>query len=264
MAGPRIRLVALDLTGTTVERDGTILDSTKAAVRACAERGVRFAIATGNTPARARSFAEELGVRPYIIACSGAVVVAPDGTTLGATPFPRQALPALLAVCAKEPVRLGLFVDDIYYVNDPKAAARWSQAHYAPDLLAVVNTDPTLFMVAGPEAIVAELWGRLDGLHSETRLTSPADGFLQVVHRTVSKGAAIVRLGHELGISPEEIMAIGDSRNDVEIVREVGIGVAVANANENVRSVARYVTTAPAGRGVVEALERFILNQSSS
>ena len=264
MNQPSIQLVALDLSGTTVERDGTIHDATKAAVRACAERGVHFALATGNTPASARSFAEELGVGPYIIACSGAAVTAPDGTPLSSSPFPRDALPPLLAACAGLPVRIGVVIGEQYYVDQPPSLSSRSQAQYAPDLLAVIAEDPTMVMVLGGDETIAALWQKLDGVHPEVRLTSPGDRVLQVVQREVSKGKTLLGLGETLGISPDRIMAIGDAANDLEMVRDAGLGVAVANATDAVKRAARHITAAPAGQGVVEALQRFILDAPPS
>jgi hypothetical protein len=71
---------------------------------------------------------------------------------------------------------------------------------------------------------------------------------------------ALAQLAGHLGIEREEVIAIGDNVNDLEMVEYAGLGVAVANATDELKAVADYVTEAPISRGVEEVIERFILS----
>ncbi len=75
----------------------------------------------------------------------------------------------------------------------------------------------------------------------------------------VNKGAAMVKLGELLGIQREDIMACGDGMNDYEMLREVGFGVAMGNADERVKAIADYVTDTNDNEGVAKAFEQFVI-----
>ena len=80
----------------------------------------------------------------------------------------------------------------------------------------------------------------------------------------VNKGTGLVNLGRKLGIRREEIMACGDGDNDTVMLREVGFGVAMGNAEEQVKEAADYITLTNEEEGVAEAIERFVLRGGES
>lgn len=75
----------------------------------------------------------------------------------------------------------------------------------------------------------------------------------------VNKGEGILKLGELLGIAREEIMACGDGMNDLEMVREAGLGVAMENAVQPVKDAADYITVSNEEDGVAKAIEKFAL-----
>lgn len=81
------------------------------------------------------------------------------------------------------------------------------------------------------------------------------------VHLTdpqVNKGSSLIKLLRERGIDVEEVLAVGDSENDLDFLKVAGLKVAVANADPKLKAIADYVTEKPYGDGVKEALERFL------
>lgn len=76
----------------------------------------------------------------------------------------------------------------------------------------------------------------------------------------VNKGKALVRLGEILGIRREEIMAFGDGSNDLKMMREVGMGVAMGNARKEIKEAADYITGSNDEDGVAGFLEEFVLD----
>lgn len=82
---------------------------------------------------------------------------------------------------------------------------------------------------------------------------------IEINARGVNKGTALVELGRMLGIKREEIMACGDGDNDTAMLREVGFGVAMGNAEEEIKQAADYVTLTNEDEGVAYAIEKFIL-----
>jgi hydroxymethylpyrimidine pyrophosphatase-like HAD family hydrolase len=82
--------------------------------------------------------------------------------------------------------------------------------------------------------------------------------FVEVTSPSVSKGAALAFVAERFGVSREEVIAVGDSGNDVSMVEWAGLGVAMANATPDVHAVADWVAPPVGDDGVVEIIERFL------
>lgn len=80
---------------------------------------------------------------------------------------------------------------------------------------------------------------------------------LDVMRSGVNKGGAVRRLASMLNVPLEAVMAIGDGENDIEMLKAVGIGVAVGNAKDELKTHADYVCTQPHTAGVIEAVQKF-------
>lgn len=86
--------------------------------------------------------------------------------------------------------------------------------------------------------------------------------FLEFMNLEVDKGKSILRLGKMLGIDAEEIIAIGDSYNDITMIQAAGLGVAMGNAVETVKEIANYITEDNEHDGVAAVVEKFIWEQA--
>ena len=82
---------------------------------------------------------------------------------------------------------------------------------------------------------------------------------IEINDEGVNKGTALIELGKMLGIERAEIMACGDGDNDVDMLREVGFGVAMANADEKTKAAADYITVSNEEQGAARAIEQFVL-----
>lgn len=91
-------------------------------------------------------------------------------------------------------------------------------------------------------------------------VTAAMDNNLEINKEGTNKGLGLLQLGKSLGISREEIMACGDGGNDVEMLKEVGFAVAMANAYDTVKTAADFVTVSNDEDGVAKVIERFVLN----
>ena len=75
-----------------------------------------------------------------------------------------------------------------------------------------------------------------------------------------TKATALRELAQRLDINPQEIMAIGDANNDIEMLEFAGLGVAMGNSSDYVKKLADYVTDSNDENGVATAIEKLILN----
>ena len=73
----------------------------------------------------------------------------------------------------------------------------------------------------------------------------------------ISKGTALVAIAGKMGLEPADFLAIGDSVNDIQMLKTAGIGITVANAHPDTRAVAQYISGKEYGDGFVDAVEKY-------
>ncbi|MDI6870124.1 MAG: Cof-type HAD-IIB family hydrolase [Bacillota bacterium] len=267
-----IRLIAIDLDDTLLAPDLTIPEPSRQALRKAFARGVAVVVATGRMYRSALPYARELGLSLPLITYNGALVkTAGTGEVLSHTPVPRAEAEGVAALCAAEELDLNVYLEDELYVARRTTAVKHYEAiaglpaHEVGDLVAFLRkeaADPTkLLILTDPEegeAVtrrLAELYrGALNVMRSRPR-------FVEIVREGVDKWWGVLAVAERLQVSPAEIMAIGDSLNDREMIRRAGLGVAVPHAPASLQAEADYVTQADDGLGVAEAIERFVLSQ---
>lgn len=261
------KLVALDLDGTMLGDDKRLNSGTVELIREASEQGVRFTIATGRMSLGALRYAEELRVNIPIITYNGAVIKNTfSGDIYRECKVPAEQGIEAIQLLRNEPVLryafLGeeVFTDTAHEWTDRYADLLGVTMNLVTDLRDLLVDDPTMlvFMVpVGQASILTQLLkSRLDPV---VRITNSADWFLDVLHPEASKGLALAQLAERLGIAREEVIAIGDNLNDLEMIEYAGLGVAVANASDELKDAADYVTDAPISRGVEEVIHKFIL-----
>ena len=132
-----------------------------------------------------------------------------------------------------------------------------------PDLQAFIDEiGHDMDKVQGLFADISQRQAALDELRQMGGLTlvSSLHYNIEINEEGVNKGSSLIELGAQIGIKREEIMAFGDGDNDVDMIREVGFGIAMANADKQVIDVADYVTLSNDEEGVAAAIEKFVLN----
>ena len=264
-----IRLIAIDLDDTLLRDDVTISPRVAGAIQTARRQGVKIVIATGRMPVSAKPFIRQLELDLPAILYHGALV---QDVLEGKTIF-RRVIPSSLA---GEIIRYGVqhgVYGQIYLQNRVVAAefTSWSELYnrIASIPIEVGNLEEELarepegvekiiFMDDEPELdqfalLLRESYG--DNIH----ITKSKPFFLEVVDKSVNKGAALAALAAQWGIVREDIMAIGDSYNDLEMIRYAGVGVAMGNARMEIKAQADIVALTNEEDGVAEVLEKYVL-----
>jgi hypothetical protein len=266
-----IRLVVLDLDGTLIGADFGIGPRTQAAVRSARDRGVDVAIATGRMPSSAMVFAGPLGLTAPLIGYQGALIrtMPPPGRRLGRilvhTPLAAAVAREVIAwsrLRGLDP-HLNHLERFIIRADDPMlddySRFTGARAVLVPDYDAI-DHPVTKILAPGEEPLVAAaLVEARVAFAGRAMVTISHPRFLEFAAAGVSKGRAVRWLARRLGVPLEQTMAIGDERNDLEMIAAVGHGVAMPTAPREVRSVARYVAPPLEDEGAAQMIEALVL-----
>jgi hypothetical protein len=262
-----IRLIAVDLDDTLLDHNRTISVRTKRTIQAAVDQGVKLVIATGRMYCSALPFAQQLGLAVPLITYNGALIkCSSTGEVLLHRPVDQPTATELLALCRQNNWYIQVYLDDVLYVKERDARARYYEniagitAVAVGDAIYSMDQQPTkLLTVAEPEelgimeAIIRQQFaGRL-------YVTSSKANYLEFANPQVNKGNGVAFLADKMGIFQEEVMAVGDSLNDMDMIQYAGIGVAMGNARPTVKAVARWVTEDNDQDGVAVAIEKYVL-----
>lgn len=267
-----IKLIASDLDDTLLELDGTISAENKRMIKKALDEGVIFTIATGRMFTSAARYGLELGLSPKqpIICYNGALIKRLSGETLYEQPLAVDVATSFVSYGQERKWSINAYYNDELYVSrlDEKieeyANFTGVGVREVGDLAAFIRDGDLslskLLVIGDPQKIPA--WGeevkRL--FQAKAQITQSRAKFIEVTSPTAHKGKALLWLAQFFGFKQEEIMAIGDSHNDLTMVQMAGLGVAVANARQTVKKAAHHITAAHTENGVARAIEKFVLN----
>lgn len=268
-----IKLVAIDLDDTLLRDDLTISSYTQVVFKKVRELDVSITLATGRMFASARPYAELLGFDIPLITYQGALVKnALSGEVVYHRPLSLEVARRVIAYGRKKEVQVNFYLNDKLYVEriTPQgehyaalAGVPFNRVSDLEELL--VEGNPMKLLLIEDESVIdtfaLELRAILDEAGLEAHLTKSKPLYLEVSHPEATKGVALRELARRLDINREEVMAFGDSFNDLEMIRFAGVGVAVANARPEVRRCARYITASNNDDGVAAALEKLVLHR---
>ena len=261
---PGRHLVALDIDGTTLHHDGTLSSEVYAAVRDTAAAGHDIVIATGRSLLEARPVIDALGLRTgYAVCSNGAVTLRLDPRERGGfrivdqvTFDPRPALELLRdawpgAVFAVERVGVGFDISGPFPDGDLSGrltVSPWEELTGSP------TTRLTFY---SPDAHVEEFGHAVEriGLHGVNYAVGYT-AWLDVAPAGVSKASALEGVRRRLGVTLDRTVAVGDQRNDLEMLDWAACGVDMGNAPDEVKAAADLVTGHVRDDGLVAVLTR--------
>lgn len=272
-----IKLICIDMDGTLLVDEHNVSEENKKAVKYALEKGVHIAITTGRVYNCAMLYSELIGLKTPIIASNGAYIGGTNGEEIYKNPLTKEEVRTVFKIATDNNLlaylttRYGLIslVDlpenNIYKVLN-KTLPKEKQIRleviesidkilelYKNEILkgvCVENSDKEKLLKAREE---------LSKLNPELEIATSWKNNFEVTRKGSSKGEAVKRLAEYLNISSEEVMCIGDSENDISMLKYAGCAIAMGNASDDVKKVADFITEANYNSGVAKAIYKFIL-----
>ena len=278
MVRPAIRLLAADIDGTLLNPQYQISEVDLAALRRAHQEGIEIVLVTGRRHAFALPIARQLDFDLWLISSNGAITRSLSGET-----FHRDLLP--VRTCRKLCAAMREFRGSTVLTFDVEGKGaivlehmrelnqsiqRWLEKNieyieFVVPLENSLTTDPVQVMFCGP---MAHMHQALEGLAScrlEKEITVLRTEYplrdlsiVDVLNRDCTKGHALKRWASYRGLPREQVMAIGDNYNDIEMLAFAGFPFIMGNAAEDLRHRGWKVTRANDQNGVAAAIEQVL------
>ena len=271
-----VKLIASDMDGTLLMDDHvTISERNLRAIREAIRRGIHFVPASGRMLTFLPQALVDIPEIRYAITSNGAAVYdLQKKEHLFRTPIQKSDLPEILKIAPEDRYLFEMYSNGQSYIG--RAGIHFLETHEFPEWLRMfVEKKRTVvdslaefvqrdgveiekinfpYLSAGERDI---LWKQLEQIPT---LSMTSSGFenLEVNHKNANKGAALRALCDHLGISIADTIAFGDGHNDCQMLRDAGIGVAMANAKEEIQQAADHITLTNEQDGVAVFLEQHL------
>ncbi|NMA83520.1 MAG: HAD family phosphatase [Epulopiscium sp.] len=283
------RLIAIDMDGTFLNGKHQISDENIAAVKAAQEKGIKVVIVSGRQHKSIKEFLNRHGLECDAVGLNGAEFLDHNGKEIYIQWMEKESIKAVIDLCEGEKAIYQIYNSEHIITNelqDPFNEFKKIVKMHNPNAENLLERTEMFYKGIYDGGIVEkdvlgflqkEGMGAIKMLilsHDEEKLiriqerlsqredltvTSSFRGNLEIFHSNTDKGIALLQIAKELGIKKEETMAIGDNLNDIRMITEAGLGVAMGNALEAVKQKADFITKTNNENGVAYAIKKFVL-----
>ena len=266
----RYKFVAIDMDGTLLNSHNQVSLRTRNAISRAKEKGVHIVLATGRILKSARIFAEDLQLENPILACNGAIILDETRNVIYNRPLEIDLAKKIMELGREHNVYYHFYNEEYLYSNHyiKEIADYYSNNSQRIDVRVFedeneilrdkdLNIFKFLFIDNDMERLnnLRRDFSTIDGLN----ITKSWSNNIEVMDFRASKGIGLEYLCNEMNISPDQVIAIGDSENDLPMLKYAGFGVAMGNGDERVKLEANYITETNDEDGVAKVIEKFIL-----
>lgn len=285
----KVKLIASDMDGTLLNQDRQISQENAAAIQQAQARGIHVVIATGRSYKEAIHLLKAAGIICPVICVNGAEIRSESGEKLKSIPLQREKFARVEQTLTEQDIYYEMYTNTGVFSDNPEKAinviadiirsanpeqsledarsiseARFikGQVTYTPSYTEVLSREGIeiykVLCFSKDDEKLRKVWAELE---SDERLavSTSGDHNLEITDRGAQKGLALSEFAASLGISMEDTMAIGDHYNDVSMLTRAGYSVAMGNAEAEIKSVSRFVTTSNTEHGVAQAIQKFAL-----
>jgi Cof subfamily protein (haloacid dehalogenase superfamily) len=272
-----IRIVAVDMDGTLLSREGTISKVNKRAITLAKEKGVKVVLCSGRVIENLMEFAKELNIQEedqYVVGYNGAGAArSSDGEFVFVDCLTGRETKEITKICDSVGANYTVHTfTKALTPRDNKHSRKETELNGVeliiehPDCLSDEDVVTKVLILDDPEVLHEYEQKIYEALGEKYNVVKTSPIYLEIMRKHVNKHVGIMAVAKSLGIKNEEVLAIGDAMNDYEMIKEAGIGVAMGNAYNEVKKVADFVTKDHDENGVAYALNYFLklgMNESN-
>lgn len=250
------KMIVLDLDGTTLRNDKTVPTNTINTLIKEKTKGNDIIFATARPPRDAYKYVPEQLKDNPIICYNGAAIVSSDNLEMiYDKQITREDVLKILDVCNDYGYnQISLEINDTLYSNFDTTPFFGNAKNEIRDLRQMGYDSVFKLIICSEkpidENILLKLPNTTKGIITDKKI------LCQIMSSEASKWTAISNLANKMNIKTENIIAFGDDTNDIEMIKNAGIGVAMGNADEQLKSIADFITDTNQNDGVAKFLEK--------
>jgi phosphoglycolate phosphatase (TIGR01487 family) len=240
-----VRLIALDMDGTLLNKQGEISEANRKAIEAAQEMGVYVVLSTGRSIITCGKYAESLSLTSFLVTANGSEIWDEKRELVNRSLLKTDLVEWMWELSKQHKTRFWAISTDNYWTNEmPEDINVLDWLKFGFD----IDDDATR------EFILNELTEK-----GEFELSNSTLKNIEVNPLGINKATGLKIVCNRLGIEMTHVMAVGDSLNDMAMIVEAGIGVAMGNAQEKVKQAADWVTDTNEKDGVAKAIQKWVL-----
>jgi Cof subfamily protein (haloacid dehalogenase superfamily) len=269
-AGRRFRMVAIDLDGTLLSSRKTITPKTHTAIRQALEVGVKVVLATARPPRSVRSYYEALKLDTPTINYNGALIWdEPRRKAIEHVPLDPAIAWKIIRWGRRQYPQLMVSVEilDKWYTDHYEELPEYmteTAKQFTPDFIgpleAFLKVPITKLMLVGAPARIGELERGIGERFARQVAQTRSDSYLlQLMNPKTSKADALAKIAEMYGVTADEVLAMGDAPNDVDMLNWAGMAVVPENGWPEAKAAADLVVPSNDADGVAEALRTLVL-----
>lgn len=265
----KIKLIASDMDDTLLNNNREISPRNEAAIKKAIAEGIVFTLASGRMYCSMQPYAQKLGLDVPLVSYNGALVKGAISCKVYVnSPLKLPTALDLLQYVKENGHYVQVYMGDKLYVKEENEYSRMyakisgiQAVAIGEEIYSIKEAPNKLLLMTATENFEATWKDVEEKFKGRVDVTSSKDNYLELMEPGVNKWQAVKSLAKSFGIKPEEIMCIGDSNNDLSMIKNAGIGVAVANAKPQVQKYAKMVTASNDNDGVALAIENILTAQ---
>ena len=288
------KLITVDLDGTLLNKYGEVSEYTKNIIKKVTDQGILVVLASGRISESVLTIAKEIGANKYYISGNGSVLYDMQKKEIIYEKYlSKEKVLELIELCEKNSIYYNIYTESSViakslnynvafynYENTKKSSDKKTEINIVDDVynyIKTLNTNKFLKMTICDEnkIVFSSILRKVKNIpdidvlevsHMSkkkikmgTKEISVGYYYTEISSENVDKWYAIEEIMKKENIKREEVISFGDNNNDILMIKNAGLGIAMGHSNEQVKEVAKFVTKTNDEDGVAKALENIIL-----
>lgn len=264
-----------DMDGTLLNSQDMISEENEAALKKLQESGVEVMIASGRLDLLVKRYVHQLDLKGYVISCNGGLIRSlHTGEIIYSNAMNKNTVQEILTYCMDKNIHFLVYTTHVMFSSNhnPRVIRYENINKDLPEILRFevrYLTDAAMddmeemdilkvLLICDNQEQVAYLINKFSKFDSLT-VVSSAKGLVDIMASGTSKGKALKILADKYKVNAEDIIAFGDNYNDIELLKSVGLPIAMENSVDELKAVAKYITKSNDESGIAYAVKHYIL-----